>query len=169
MGQVVFFLLTLLLPLAAAYIHHRISTSAIWDRRRKLSAERERWDREECLRQFAHDRLAEQKGLLQAKLNDIERRRDALRAKRRALEQRAQALAQQRLIDLERERRDGVRFATDLHATLVQTDYDYVQAALRRKKYHLLGGQPWDRAHGHRLALVPLGHSNGRPFDRSPD
>jgi hypothetical protein len=84
------------------------------------------------------------------------------------LEERIQTLAQQRLAALERERRDGLRFANDLYATLAQAHCLYIQAALRRKKYHLLV-PPRDRLHEHSLALVPLERSNGRHGTRSPD
>jgi len=169
MGGGIFVLLTLMVPFSAAYLQHRISKSAIWERRRELSAERDRWDREERERQLTSDRLAGSMDLLQAKLNDIERRRDALRAKHRALEERIQTLAQQRLAALERERRDGLRFANDLYATLAQAHCLYIQAALRRKKYHLLPVPPWDRLREHSLALVPLERSNGQHGTRSPD
>jgi hypothetical protein len=161
MGDGVFFLLTILVPFGAAYVLHRIGTSAIWRRRRELSTERDRWDQEERERQLARDRLVERMDLLQAKRDGIEHRRDALRAKHRALEERAQALAQQRLVALERERRDGLRFANDLFAALVQANYYFVRAARRRKAYHLIDG--------HSQGLVALERSNGWPFTRSPD
>ena len=59
MGISVFFFLTLLVPFAAAYLHHQMAWSVYWVRRRDLILKREQWDLQEEERRLADERLAE--------------------------------------------------------------------------------------------------------------
>jgi hypothetical protein len=140
-GQSVFFFLTLLVPFAAAYIHHQIGQSAYWVRRHDLTLKQEAWDRQNEERVLAAERLADRRALLQQNRERLERQRTLLQNQRQALAQHAQAAQRQRLERLEQARRSTEVYARSLLAALHQDRYCFIRIAHRCKAEHLLPEQ----------------------------
>jgi hypothetical protein len=141
MGKSVFLFLTLLVPFAAAYIHHQLGQSAYWVHRHDIILKQEQWDREEEELLLAAKRLADQRDLRQRNRERIERQRTQLQNQRRALAQRAQAAQRQQLAQLEQARHSTEVYARSLLAALEQHRYYYIRASNRCQADHLVPEQ----------------------------
>jgi hypothetical protein len=137
-GNSVFLFLTLLVPCASAYVHHRISQSAYWQRRRDIIAAREQWASAEEERLVPAETLADRMRLLLQTRVWVEQQRTLLRTKRSDLAKRAQDAHQQRLARLEQARRSTETYARTLLAALEQDRYYFLRQAQRSKALHLV-------------------------------
>ena len=158
MGHSVFLFLTLLVPFASAYVHHRIGQSACWQRRREIIAAQQQWEREEEERLVPAETLADRMHLIQQRRAWIEQQRTQLRNKRSGLVKRAQAAQQQRRARLEQARSSTAAYARTLIAALEQDRYYFHRAAQRSKALHLVPAE----ARGQSLA-----HPQPRHFVRA--
>jgi hypothetical protein len=146
-GQSVFFFLTLLVPFAAAYIHHRIGQSAYWVRRRDSIQKQEQWDRQNEEHVLAAKRLADRRALRQQRWERLEHQRTLLQNQLQALAQRAQVAQRMQLERLEQARRSTEVYARSLLAALQQDRYFFLRAANRSKAFHLLPDAAQDHWH----------------------
>jgi hypothetical protein len=146
LGQSVFFFLTLLVPFAAAYIHHRIGQSAFWERRRDSILKQEQWDRQNEERVLADERLADRRALRQQERERIERERTLLQNQRQALAQRAQTAQRTQLERLEQARWSTEVYARSLLAALEQDRLYFLRAANRCNALHLVPDAAGDHA-----------------------
>jgi hypothetical protein len=161
MGKSVFFFLTLLVPFAAAYIHHQLAQSAYWVCRRDIILKQEQWDLKEEERLLAEERLADRMDLRQQKRERLERQRTLLQNQRRALAEQAQAAQRQRPERLKQARRSTEVYARSLLAALEQDRYYFLRAAHRCQAEHLLSEQ----VRHHAMTPQPFVHAqlpNGR-------
>jgi hypothetical protein len=142
MGNNVFLFLTLLVPFASAYLHHRASQSACWQARSDTIAAQQQWEREEDERLVPHETLADRMSLIQQGRTWIEEQRTQLRTKRSLLADRAQAAQQQREARLERARHSTEAYARTLLCALQQDRYYFLGQAHRSKALHLLSDEP---------------------------
>ena len=90
-GQSVFLFLTLVVPFAAAYLHHRIGQSAYWGRRDDSILKQKQWDRHNEELTLAAERFADRRALRQQRREQLEQERARFQNQRQALAQRAQA------------------------------------------------------------------------------
>ena len=158
MGNSVFLFLTILVPFASAYLHHRIGQSACWQARREIIAGQQQWEREEEERLVPAESLADRMNLILRRRAWIEQQRTQLRNKRSGLVKRAQAAQEQRRARLEQARSSTVAYARTLHAALEQDRYYFHRAAHRSKALHLVPAE----ARGQSLA-----HPQSRHFVRA--
>jgi hypothetical protein len=142
MGNSVFLFLTLLVPFASAYIHHRIGQSACWQRRADSSAAQQQWQREEEERLVPAESLADRMSLIQQGRTWIEQQRTQLRTRRSRLADRAQTAQQQRVEQLEQARSSTEAYARTLLSALQQDRYYFLRQAHRSKALHLLSDEP---------------------------
>jgi hypothetical protein len=140
-GQSVFFFLTLIVPFAAAYLHHQIGKSAYWQRRRDIIRKQEQWDQKEEERLLADERLAGRRTLRQQQLERIERQRTLLNNQRQALAQQAQAAQTQQRERLEQARSSTEVYVRSLIAALEQDKYYFIRMANRCNAEHLVPEQ----------------------------
>jgi hypothetical protein len=157
MGQSVFFFLTLLVPFAAAYVHHQMGQSQYWMRRRDGMLKQEQWDLEEEQRFLAAERLADRRDLRQQNREGIEHQRTQLQNQRQALAERAQAAERQRLERLEQARHSTEVYARSLLAALEQDRHYFIRAANRCQAEHLVPAQA--RRHAQAQPPQPIVHS----------
>ena len=156
MGKSVFFFLTLLVPFAAAYLHHQMAQSVYWVRRRDIILKQEQWDLQEEERRLAEERLADRMDLRQQRRERLERQRTLLQNQRRALAEQARVAQRQRLERLKQARRSTEVYARSLLAALEQDRYYFLRAAHRcqaehllpeQVRHHAMTPQPFVRAH----------------------
>jgi hypothetical protein len=140
-GQSVFFFLMILVPFAAAYIHHRIGQSAYWLRRRESILKQEQWNRQNEERVLAAKRLADRRALRQQKQVQLERKRALLQNQLQILAQRAQAAQRQQVARLEQAQKATEVYARSLCAALQQDFYYFLRLAKRHKAEHLVPEQ----------------------------
>jgi hypothetical protein len=140
-GQSVFFFLTLLVPFAAAYIHHRIGQSVFWERRRDSLQKQEQWDRQNEERVLAAEGLAARRNLRQQERERLEGQRTLLQNQRQSLAQHAQAAQRTHLERLEQARRSTEAYARSLLAALQQDRYYFIRLANKYKAEHLVPQQ----------------------------
>ena len=141
MGKSVFFFLTLLVPFAAAYLHHKMAQSGYWVRRCDIILKQEQWDLQEEEHRLADERLADRMDLRRQRRERLERQRTLLQNQRRALAEHAQAAQRQRLERLEQARWSTEVYARSLLAALEQDRYYFLRAAHRCQAEHLLSEQ----------------------------
>jgi hypothetical protein len=148
-GQSVFFFLTMLLPFAAAYIHHSIGQSAYWGRRRNALQKQEQWDRQNEEHILAAERLAARRALRQQGRERLERQRTLLQNQLQALAQRVQAAQRTQSERLKQARRSTEVYARSLLAALQQDRYFFLRAANRSKAkaFHLRPDAAQDHWH----------------------
>jgi hypothetical protein len=158
-GQSVFLFLTLLVPFAAAYIHHQIGQSAYWIRRRDILQKQAQWDREEEERLLAHERLADRRNLRQQELEKLERKRTLLQNQLQALALRAQTAQRERLARLEQAQRSTEVYARSLLAALKQDRYYFIRVANRLKMQHLVPDQVQRPAKAQSQPPLPVDHA----------
>jgi hypothetical protein len=137
-GQSVFFFLTLIVPFAAAYLHHQIGKSAYWQRRRDVTLQQAQWDREEEERLLTAKRLAGRRHLRHRQRDRSEHQHTFLQNQRQALAQRAQAAQRTRLEHLKQAQRSTEAYARSLLAALEQDRYVFIRLAKRCKAAHLV-------------------------------
>lgn len=146
MGQSVFFFLTLLVPFAAAYIHHRMGQSPYWMRRRDILLKQAQWDLEEEQRVLAAERLADRRRQRQQEREEIERQRTQLQNQRQALAVQTQADEGGRQVRLDQAQHSTKVYARSLLAALEQDRYYFIRAANRCQAGHLVPEQARDHA-----------------------
>jgi hypothetical protein len=160
MGQSVFLFLTILVPFASAYLHHRASQSACWQARSDTIAAQQQWEREEDERLVPHETLADQMSLIQQGRTWIEEQRTQLSTKRSSLATRAQVDQQQQEARLQQARRLTEAYARTLHSALVQDRNYFLSQAHRSKALHLLADEPQHNSQAgqapHRQSFRPL-------------
>ena len=159
MGKSVFFFLTLLVPFAAAYLHHQMAQSVYWVRRRDIILKQEEWDLQEEERRLADERLAERSDLRQQRRERLERERTQLQNQLRALTEHAQAAQRQRLERLAQARKATEFYARSLHAALQQDFYYYLRAVHRCQAEHLLPEQVRQTSQPFVYDLLPNGRN----------
>ena len=160
MGNSVFLFLTLLVPFASAYVHHRTSQSACWQARADIIAAQQQWEREEEERLVPAETLADRMSLIQQRRTWIEQQRTQLRTKRSRLAERAQTAQQQREARLEEARSLTEAYARTLLSALEQDRYYFLRQAQRSKALHLLSDEPQCHTQAgstaHRQSFRPL-------------
>lgn len=151
----VFLLLTLLVPLAAAYLQHKVG-GILARRQKKIAEEQRQWDQAEHQALLVRERRAELIRLLEEEREHIERRREEARDKVRALAEHAQAA--ERLIRerIEAERRYTVAYANGLVAALERDRYYFLKAARKAGATPLVNGPSQDSALSPRESLQGL-------------
>jgi hypothetical protein len=142
MGQSVFLFLTILVPFASAYVHHRISQGACWQARFDTIAAQRQWDREEDERLVPHETLADRMNLIQQRRSWIEEQRTQQRSKRSLLADRAQAAQEQQVERLQQARDSTDAYARTLLCALQQDRYYFLCHAQRSNALHLLSDEP---------------------------
>jgi hypothetical protein len=167
-GQSVFFFLTLIVPFAAAYLHHRMGQSAYWQRRQDTALKQAQWDRDEEERVLAAERLADLRDLRREEREGIEHHRTLLRQKRQALAERVQAAQRGRQAQLKQARLSTEVYARSLLAALEQDRYYFLRFVNRYKAFHLLPDAAGDYAQSPTkprrfIPALPAG-SNGHEF-----
>jgi len=166
-NQSVFFILTLIVPFAAAYLHHQIGKSAYWQCRRDITLQQAQWDREEEERLLAAQRLAGRRALRRQQRDRIENQRTLLQNQRQALTQRAQIAERRRLEWLKQACRSTEVYARSLLAALEQDRYYFTRMAKRCNAEHLVPEQLRSHANAQPSqpfhALLPAGR-NGHGF-----
>jgi hypothetical protein len=150
-GQSVFLFLTLVVPFAAAYIHHRIGQSAYWGRRDESILRQEQWDRHNEERVLAAERLADRRALPQQRREQLEQEHTQLQNQRQALAEQAQAAQRTHRERLEQARNATAVYARRLLAALQQDRYYYLRMVKSRKADPEQG-----RHHATDLSQAPL-------------
>jgi hypothetical protein len=141
MGTSAFLFLTLLVPCAAAYLHHRIAQSAYWQRRSDILAAKYQWEQDEEERRVPEEALADRLRLILDRRVSIEHQRAQLRQRRSSLAKRAQAAHRKQLARLDKARSTAEAYARTLLSALEQDRYYFLRQAHRSQAWHLV---PWD-------------------------
>jgi hypothetical protein len=153
MNQGVFVFLALIVPFAAAYLHHRLDQSTYWQRRRDITLKQEQWDLKEEERILAAEGLADRRALRQQKRERLEQERTLFQNQRQAVAERAQAAQRTHREHLEQAQNATAVYARSLLAALQQDRYYYLRMVKSRKD-HLVPEQ--GRRHTTDLSQAPL-------------
>jgi len=151
-SEAVFVLLTLIVPLAVAYLQHTSSASDIWEQRQHVRAQQVQWDQAEAEALLVRERRAELMRLPAVERDRLERKRDEARRKLRELAEYAQAIEGGIREWLEAARRFGLAYVHSLVAALEQDRYFFLKAARPGRAEARAGGWPWSLVRGPRAA-----------------
>jgi hypothetical protein len=130
-GSLVFVFMTVLMPAASAYLHHKIIQNAYWKQRRDIQALQARWDRDEEAKRQAGERRAHARELLQKKRARLEEQQAPLRARRMALAGRVLAAQKEWQEMLDAAQLATEAYSRSLRAALEQDKIYYLRAAYR--------------------------------------
>lgn len=136
-SEQVFLLLTLLVPLGVAYMHHAV-TPIREERRRKVAAMRDVSAKVEEQRQ-ARERREEVLRLLQAEREQLSASRDDARARMQKMQRRVSDAELEVRRQIECERRRALAYVTSLVVALERDRFAFLQEARRRGEDRLLG------------------------------
>jgi len=158
-GTTVFFLVTILVPLAVAWIWHK--AAAIADRRNEVRARQREWDAEENRRIEVAERREEILRQMREERESLQHQMDGASDRIRNLERRTQEAELQLRQTVDTWRRYAAAFAGSLVAAMEQDRYYFVREARRRGRHELLGERP-PASHNNVVNAVPAVWVRGR-------